>query len=88
MKTDKEIIDESVKFIKEFGYYINEFKETNKDLKYISLLSLGNINYIKGNYSEAIDLYEKILKGEEVKEEIKKKAENNKDKADNKIKGN
>ena len=30
----------------------------------------------------------KILKGEEVKEEIKKKAENNKDKADNKIKGN
>ena len=104
MKTDKEIIDESVKFIKEFGYYINEnkfeylkekfeyyineFKGTNKDLKYISLLSLGNINYIKGNYSEAIDLYEKILKGEEVKEEIKKKAENNKDKADNKIKGN
>ncbi|MBK6538070.1 MAG: tetratricopeptide repeat protein [Ignavibacteria bacterium] len=88
MKKDKEIENKSLIFKKKFGYYINEFKGTNKDLKYISLLSLGNINYIKGNYSEAIDLYEKILKGEEVKEEIKKKAENNKDKADNKIKGN
>ncbi len=86
MKTDSEIVDTTKNLIKKFEHFSNEFKETNKDLKYIALLLLGNINYIKGNYGDAIDLYNEIINGEGVTEDIRDKAIKNKDKADEKQK--
>ncbi len=81
MNKDEEI-ENKFEYLKEkFEYYINEFKGTNKDLKYISLLSLGNINYVKGNYGVAIGLYDEIINGEDITDDIKDKAIKNKEKS-------
>lgn len=68
--------------IKSFNDIIDSFAQEESELKYYSILAIGNICYIRGDYNIAINNYQQIIdKSDVVPLEVKEKAINNIEKA-------